>query len=114
MAENPGYADNGNNPSLFALSNDGLRSKVTLWADPSTHALVTSGGGGGGGSATVVGIGPVGQNQVAYDWIGYTATSATVDTFVYKIGGSGGTTTATVTVTYTDSTHATLVSVART
>lgn len=46
------------------------------------------------------------------DYVGYTATSGTVDTFVYKTGGSGGTTVATVTVTYVDSTHAVLVSVA--
>lgn len=80
----------------------------------STNGALDVSGGGGGGSATVVGIGPVGQNQVAYDYIGYTATSGTVDTYTYKTGGSGGTTTATVTITYTASDHLTLVSVART
>ena len=52
--------------------------------------------------------------SVAYDYISYTATSGTVDTYVYKSGGSGGITVATVTVTYTDISHETLVSVART
>lgn len=40
--------DANNIHSLIAVSNaDGI-SPVTLWADPTTHALVTSGGGGGG------------------------------------------------------------------
>jgi len=50
----------------------------------------------------------------SYDALTYTATSATVDTFKYFTGGVSGTLVATLTVTYTDSTHATLVSVART
>lgn len=50
----------------------------------------------------------------SYDALTYTATSATVDTFKYYTGGVAGTLVATLTVTYTDSTHATLVSVART
>lgn len=40
---------------------------------------------------------------VDYDYIDVQQTSATVETFVYKRGGSGGTTVQTVTVTYTDS-----------
>lgn len=39
-----------------------------------------------------------------YDYIDVQQTSATVETFVYKTGGSGGTTVRTIVVTYTDST----------
>lgn len=42
------------------------------------------------------------------------AVAATTDTYTFKTGGSGGTTVATVTITYTDSTKATLSSVAKT
>lgn len=45
-----------------------------------------------------------------FDYIGYTDGGAT-ETFVYKTGGSGGTTQKTVIVTYTDSSKAILVSV---
>jgi hypothetical protein len=38
-----------------------------------------------------------------FDYIDGQQTSATVDTYVYKLGGSGGTTVRTVTVTYTSS-----------
>lgn len=99
-------------PLLEGLSAvDGV-TPVPVAVVPGTGAVLTYAS--GGSSATVVGIGPVGQYQVNYDTILYTATSATVDTYTYKTGGTGGTTTATVTVTYTDGTHATLVSVVRT
>lgn len=49
----------------------------------------------------------------AFDYISYTSASTT-DTYVYKTGGSGGTTVATVTVTWTDSTKTVLSTVART
>lgn len=38
-----------------------------------------------------------------FDYIDGQQTSATVDTYVYKLGGSGGTTVRTVVVTYTSS-----------
>lgn len=38
-----------------------------------------------------------------FDYIDGQQTSATVDTYVYKTGGSGGTTVQTITVTYTSS-----------
>ena len=90
---------------------DGI-TPVPVAVEPATGAILTYAS--GGSSATVVGIGPIGQYQVNYDSIVYTATSAAVDTYTYKTGGASGTTTATVTVTYTDSTHAALVSVVRT
>lgn len=67
--ENPGYAVNGNS-SLIALSNDGLRQPVTLWADPVTHALITSGGSGGGGTQYPTGqvvTTPTGTLALGYD-----------------------------------------------
>lgn len=49
-----------------------------------------------------------------FDAFTYTATSATIDTYRYYTGGTGGTLQFTITVTWTDSTHATLSSVVRT
>lgn len=49
----------------------------------------------------------------AYDYVTYTSGSTT-DTYVFKVGGSGGSTAATVTLTYTDSTKAVLSTVAKT
>lgn len=49
----------------------------------------------------------------AYDYIGVT-TNSTSDVFAYKSGGAAGTLVATVTVSYTDSTKNTLLSVVRT
>ena len=42
------------------------------------------------------------------------ATGATTETYTFKLGGSGGTTVATLTVTYTDSTKETISTVERT
>lgn len=49
-----------------------------------------------------------------YDYISYTNTSSTVDTYVYKTGGSSGSTIATVTITYTDTTKNQVSTVAKT
>ncbi len=46
--------------------------------------------------------------NVDYDYIDAQQTSATVETYIYKLGGSGGTVIRTVVVTYTDSTKADL------
>jgi len=50
----------------------------------------------------------------AHDYISYTNTSTTVDTYVYKTGGSGGTTVATLTITYTDTTKSQPSSIVKT
>ena len=42
--------------------------------------------------------------KVAYDYIDVDESGGTTDVFTYKSGGSGGSTVATVTVTYTDAT----------
>lgn len=49
-----------------------------------------------------------------YDYIGFNLAGSTTNVYTYKTGGSGGTTVATVTVTYSDSTKGTISSVART
>ncbi len=48
-----------------------------------------------------------------YDYISL-AVAATTDTYTFKTGGAGGTTVATVTITYTDSTKVTISTVAKT
>ena len=48
-----------------------------------------------------------------YDYIAVT-TNSDNDVYAFKTGGSGGTTIATLTVTYTDSTKATLLNIAKT
>lgn len=47
------------------------------------------------------------------DYISYTS-NATSDVYVYKTGGSGGTTVATITINYTDSTKETISYIAKT
>lgn len=49
---------------------------------------------------------------VSWDFCDIQQTSATVETYVFKTGGSGGTTVRTIVVTYTDSTKADLDTVA--
>lgn len=66
----------------------------------------------GGTLVSLVGAGGlVPQN---YDYVAYTNTSTTVDTYVFKTGGSGGTTVATVTITYVATDKAQVSTVART
>ena len=54
------------------------------------------------------------QSDIVYDYIAATYPLATQEVYTYKTGGASGTTTRVVTVTYTDSTKATLSSVQRT
>jgi len=48
-----------------------------------------------------------------YDFISADLSGATTDVYTYKTGGSGGTTVAVVTLTYTDASKETLSTVAR-
>ncbi len=48
-----------------------------------------------------------------WDYISLTE-AATTDTYTYKTGGSGGTTTATIVITYTSSTKLTIDNITRT
>lgn len=56
----------------------------------------------------------IGLMPKVFDALTYTATSGTVDTYLYYTGGTGGSLVATLTVTFTASDHLTLVSVVRT
>lgn len=47
-----------------------------------------------------------------YDYIDAQQTSASVETYVFKLGGSGGTTVQTITVNYTDATKTNLDTIA--
>lgn len=58
-------------------------------------------------------IGSAGINLPAYDYVAPTFNS-TSDVYVFRLGGIGGNTVATVTLSYTDSTKSVLSSVART
>lgn len=49
-----------------------------------------------------------------YDYIGVTYSDTVTEIYVYKFGGSGGTTVATITVVYTDSTKEFVSSVTKT
>lgn len=99
-------------PNYVLPFKDSNGKAIQVQLDASGNVPIT--GGGSGGSATVVGIGPLGQNQVAYDSVVYTNTSSTVDTYIYKTGGASGTTTATVTITYTDTSKSQISTVVRT
>lgn len=54
-----------------------------------------------------------GFNIPKYDYIAVAYPLATTETYTFKTGGSGGTTVATLTVVYTDSTKANLSSVTK-
>jgi hypothetical protein len=106
-------------------------SYVTLGADVSGNLLV-SGGGGGGGSVTqgttpwivagAAGVGLATEATLAkipgisipiYDAASLSSGSTT-DVWTFRTGGVGGTLVATVTITYTDSTKATISTVVKT
>lgn len=48
-----------------------------------------------------------------WDYVALTASDAVTDLFTFKTGGAAGTTVATVTIVYTDATHATLSTVTK-
>lgn len=58
--------------------------------------------------------GPAGLVTTPWDYLAYTATSSTVDTYQFYLGGSGGTLQATLTITYTDTTKSQISSLAKT
>lgn len=80
-----------------------LLKSVTVSGGSLDQLVVT--GGSGGSFNTLI------QNtlvKVAYDYIAATYPSGTQEVYTFKTGGSGGSTVATVTVNYTDSTKSTL------
>ena len=101
MAGNQAPRDPNNLPVTQAASSQNNRQTVDLWADPTTHRLLTD-----------VSMGGLGIP--AYDYVAYTNTNTTTDTYVFKTGGSGGTTVATVTIVYTDTTKSQISTVTKT
>lgn len=94
--------DDNRKPFLTALSYvDGI-TEVPIYADPATGKLLANTGASSGLVTS------------AYDYIGYTNTNSTTDTYVYKIGGASGTTVATVTIVYTDTTKSQISSITKT
>lgn len=83
--------------------------------DDSYYGSASGGAGSSGGTSTNDGTyaGP-GLVSQKYDYLSRSLTNSTTETYVYKIGGSAGTTVATVTVVYTDTTLATISTVTRT
>ncbi len=75
-----------NNPTLVAVSRDDGETPVYLYADENSHALLLSNG-----------LEPM----VDYDFIDVQQTSASVETYIYKLGGSAGTVIRTIVITYT-------------
>lgn len=67
-----------------------------------------------GGNLKTVGSSGGGLVTSSYDYIAYTNTNSTTDTYVYKSGGSGGTTVATVTIVFTDTSKQQMSTVTRT
>ncbi len=68
---------------------------------------------GADGTGSLVRMGIDGFNLGAYDYVSL-AQAATTDTYTFKSGGASGTTIATITVAFTDSTKLTLSSVTKT
>ena len=109
--------------SIYGLVASGT-SVITLVEGATTYIPVSVGGGVATNvmvtnfpstqniAGTVSSIETTGLIPKIYDYIAYTSASTT-DTYVYKSGGSGGTTKATLVVTWTDSTKSILASVAR-
>lgn len=51
---------------------------------------------------------------ITYDYVGVTYPTATTEAYAFRLGGSGGTLLATITLTYTDATKANLSSAEKT
>lgn len=60
------------------------------------------------------GLGAAGFITSSYDYVSVAYPNDTTEVFTFKIGGSGGTTTNTVTITYVDSTKAQMSTVTKT
>lgn len=82
-----------NNPTLAAVSDADGETPVYIYGDPTTHELLVK---------SVGSLNPIAN----YDFIDVQQTSSTVETYVFKLGGSGGSTVRTIVVTYTSSTKA--------
>lgn len=73
-----------------------------VYVDETTHRLLVS-------AVVTSGLTPA-----SYDYVGTTYPTATTETWVYKTGGAGGTTVATIDLVYTDATKENISSITRT
>jgi len=98
MADELNKRDGNHIPTVSGVTDD-ANEYVTLFRfDPTTKRLKVDGGG--------IGL-------PSWDYVSLVQASTT-DTYTFKTGGSGGTTVATVVLTFTDSTKQTLSNVTRT
>lgn len=79
---------------------------ATLTNSHPLHVAIVDSSGSQLGSFNPLGI-PV------YDYVSYTNTNSTTDTYTFKVGGSGGVTVATLTIVYTDTTKSQISSVTK-
>jgi hypothetical protein len=92
--------DPNHHPVIGGVADDGSGDIIGALINVKTGELYTTGAGG--------------LDVPTYDAMTYTATSPTVGTYLYYVGGTGGNLVATVTITYTDATQTVLVSIVRT
>lgn len=91
--------DDNRKPFLTAISAIDGHSAVPLKADPATGALLNVSTG-----TLIVSL---------YDYISAAYPIDTTEVYTFKVGGSGGTTVATVTIVYLDNTKAKVSTVTR-
>lgn len=77
--------------------------------NPSPAGALIVAGSGGGAIIVAPGTGPQGKT---WDYLAVTYPSGTQEVYTFKTGGSGGSTVATATIDYVDSTKAQLLDVA--
>lgn len=82
--------DDNYKPSLIGVSSNDGETPTRAEINPSTGRLLVDAMGGA-------------TPGIDYDYMALEQTSATVETYTFKDGGSGGTTIRTVVITYTDS-----------
>ena len=90
---------------MLGVSNDANLETREVRIDPTTGRILVT--------TTISNSVVPGFNIPTYDYVSLSQTS-TVDTYSFKSGGAGGTLVATITITYTDSTKATISTVAKT
>jgi hypothetical protein len=90
--------DQNRTPTLIGVSTTDGTTPVTVEVDPLTGGVVTTTG-------TLL--------TQAYDYMSVAYPDAVTEIYTYKFGGSGGTTVATVTMVYTDSTKAAISTITK-
>lgn len=100
MADERARRDVNRVTASLAVTNDSAQELRELRVDPTTGRLLVTG--------TTTNF--PGLIDFSYDYVGATYPDAVTEVYVFKDGGSGGTTVGTITIVYTDSTKANLSS----